>query len=183
VCGNHAPDERRALLGLALLASVIVSLGVLVDPRAADAATPAHVQSGANEIGSGTVNDLAFASPNTAGNLIVVYVIWNNTGTATVTDTRGNSYASAGAPTRWNSNNWSSQVFYARNVAAGANTVRATFGSAISYFGIVYIHEYSGVAAINPLDVSAAAAGSSSAMNSGSATTSNISGIAPPTGS
>ncbi len=51
---------------------VFLLIGASSNPPAADAATPAHVQSRANEIGSGTVNDLAFASPNTAGNLIVV---------------------------------------------------------------------------------------------------------------
>ena len=37
--------------------------------------------------------------------------------------------------------------------------MRATFANAIGYFGIIYIHEYSGVEAVNPLDASAAAAG------------------------
>ena len=100
-----------ALAKLALWASVIAAAGTLPNPPTADAATPAHVQSRANEIGSGTVNDLAFASPNTAGNLIVVYALWSNAGSATVTDTRGNSYATAGPATRWNNNTWSSQVF------------------------------------------------------------------------
>ena len=45
----------------------------------------------------------------------------------TVTDTAGNSYASAAPATTWNNGAWSSQVFYAKNVAGGANTVRATF--------------------------------------------------------
>ena len=118
---------------------------------------------------SGTVNSLAFSSNNTAGNLIVVYAVWGNTQPVTLTDTAGNSYASAAPATRWNNGAWSSQVFYAKSVAGGANTVRATFSQAISYFGIIYIHEYSGLDATNPLDASAAAIGSSQAMNSGSA--------------
>ncbi len=144
--------------------------GLFVADQAA-AATPAHVQSRANEVGSGTVNNLAFSSNNASGNLIVVYAIWSNTGAATVTDTNGNIYASAAPATRWNNNAWSSQVFYAKNVAGGANTVRATFANAITNFGIIYIHEYSGIDAANPLDVSAAAVGTGSGVNSGSATT------------
>ena len=49
--------------------------------------------------------------------------------------------------------------------------MRTTFGTAINSFGIVYIHEYSGIDTANPLDVAAATAGTGSAMNSGSATT------------
>ena len=156
-----------------VLATVLSATAVLLFAPAADAATPAHVQSRAQEVNAGTSNNLAFSSPNAAGNLIVVYAMWSNTSAATVTDTQGNNYASAAPVTRWNNNTWSSQVFYAKNVAAGANTVRTTFGTAINSFGIVYIHEYSGIDPTNPLDVAAATAGTGSAMNSGSATTTN----------
>jgi hypothetical protein len=44
------------------------------------AATPTFVQSRANEVTSGSTNSLAFSSANTAGNLIVVYVLWSNPG-------------------------------------------------------------------------------------------------------
>jgi glucose/arabinose dehydrogenase/PKD repeat protein len=158
---------------LSLLAAVLSLTAALLIADRADAATPSHVQSKAQEIRSGTVNSLAFPNANTSGNLIVAYVMWNNTGSVTVTDTNGNQYLSAAPPTRWNNNAWSSQVFYAKNVAGGANTVKATFATAINDFGIVYAHEYSGIDRTNPLDVSAAAAGTGSAMNSGSATTTN----------
>jgi glucose/arabinose dehydrogenase len=137
----------------------------------ARAATPAHVQSRANEINSGTVNSLAFGQPNTGGNLVVVYVVWTSTANVTVSDTNGNSYAAAAPVKRWNNNAWSSQVFYAKNAAAGANTVRATFGGSVGPSAIIYIHEYSGMDKADPLDVSSAAIGSGSAANSGSANT------------
>ena len=147
---------------LVLAAAVLSVTAALLFVPPADAATPAHVQSRAQEVNSGTSNNLAFSSPNAAGNLIVVYAIWSNTSAATVTDTQGNSYASAAPVTRWNNNTWSSQVFYAKNIAGGANTVRATFGTAINSFGIVYIHEYSGIDPTNPVDVAAATAGTGS---------------------
>jgi glucose/arabinose dehydrogenase len=157
----------------ALAALVLGVIGAVVVAPQAHAATPTHVQSQAREITSGAVNSLAFPNSNTAGNLIVVYAIWSNTSNATITDTAGNSYASAAPATRWNNNAWSSQVFYAKNATGGANTVQATLGSAINQFGIIYIHEYSGIDKANPLDVSSAGVGSSAAMNSGSATTTN----------
>ncbi len=156
-----------------VLAIGLAVAGTFVLAQAAQAATPSHVQSQAKEITSGTLNSLPFSNSNTAGDLIVVHALWDNASAATLTDTAGNTYASAAPATRWNNNTWSSQVFYAKNVAGGANTVRATFATAIRSFGIIYVHEYSGIDTANPLDASAAAIGSAKAMSSGSATTTN----------
>jgi glucose/arabinose dehydrogenase/chitodextrinase len=136
------------------------------------AAAPAFVQSRANEVTSGTTNTIAFANPPTAGNLIVVSVLWNNRGTVAVADNRANGYVSATPRTDWGST-WSSQVFYATNVAGGPTSVTATFGTAINGWGIVYIHEYSGIAAVNPIDGTRSAAGTTRAMSSGALTTTN----------
>ena len=157
---------------------------------AAHAATPANVQNRATEITSGTVANLPFALPNTAGDLVVVYVAWDNSSQVTISDSAGNAYASAAPavslpletastdPASWNNDAWSSQVFYARDVAGGANTVHATFHGAIKSFGDVYIHEYSGVDKASPLDVAARRPPArASAMNSGSATTTNASDL------
>jgi len=160
------------LLAVAAIAASLVSVA-----GPAEAATPAHVQSRAKEITTGTLNSLKFTNGNAAGNLIVIYVAWSNTSAATITDTKNNTYAAAAPATRWNNNTWSSQVFYAKNVAAGTNTVRVTFGSAITSFGDLYIHEYSGMDKAAPLDVAAAAVGTGGAMNSGTATTTNASDL------
>ncbi len=119
---------------------------------------------------SGTTASLAFSKANTAGNLIAVYVVWDNSGTAKVSDTSGNTYTAATARQSWG-NNWSAQVFYAANILGGANTVKVTFGTAITSFGIMYLHEYSGLATVSPVDVSASAAGTSASMSSGAVTT------------
>src|SRR5262245_59460322 len=154
---------RRALKRLAtgglVVAVVFAGLGLATE-RAAQAATPSFVQGGSQSARSGRTTTLAFSQANTAGNLIVAYVIWDNAGTATVTDTRGNQYAAGTARTAW-SNGWSSQVFYAKNIAAGANTVTATFANTITSSGLLYLHEYAGIDKVNPLDVSASAIGSS----------------------
>ena len=120
---------------------------------------------------------VAFTNNNTAGNLIVAYVIWNNTGAVSLSDSRGNAYASAGARRDMGqSGRWSSQVFYAKNVAGGANTVTATFASALQGgWGTVYLHEYSGVDRTNPFDVQSAAIGTARAMSTGPVTTSSAS--------
>jgi glucose/arabinose dehydrogenase len=167
--GRHGRRTRGAPLALAITAAAVVSLP---HPGLGAPATPQFVQVRAQEVTSGSTNSLAFNSANTAGNLIVVYAIWSNAGSASVSDSRGNAYATAAPRTTWGSN-WSAQVFYAANVAAGANTVTAAFATAVSGWAVVYIHEYSGVATASPVDVSRSATGTGSAMSSGSATTTN----------
>jgi glucose/arabinose dehydrogenase len=164
VCSGM-PGVRAATILVTVLA---IAAGLLSLAGPAEAATPAHVQSRAKQANS-TANSLAFTNANAAGNLIVVYVAWNSTANATVTDSKGNTYASAGPVQRWNNNSFSSQVFYAKNVAAGTNTVRAALTG--STWSGLYIHEYSGMDKSNPLDVATAATGTAAAMSSGAATT------------
>ncbi len=171
--------SRRCIRSITiLLVGIVAALGLPLTADPAAAATPSFKQVRTKEIGSGTSNSLAFNSANTAGNLIVVYANWSNTNTASVSDSRGNTYASAGNRVTWGSaSNWSSQIFYARNIAAGSNTVTVRFATSITSFGSVYIHEYAGMDKVDPLDVSAAATGTSAAMNSGPALTTNASDL------
>lgn len=163
----------NVMMAIALLIGIIPFM-----PKAHADATPTFVQGRSNEITTGTVNNLAFTNTNATGNLSVVYVLWGNTSAVTITDSAGNAYAAAGPRTSWGTGNgWSSQTFYAKNIAAGANTVTATFSANISStsskFGIIYIHEYAGIDKTNPLDVAITATGTTSAMSSGTITTTN----------
>jgi chitodextrinase len=163
----------RARIPLTFVAVATLLLGLL-SLNNAHALTPTFVQTNSHEVATSTTDSTVFNGANTAGNLIVAYVIWDSgTSTTSMSDTQGNAYTSVAAPTKWNTSKWSSQVFYAKNIKGGANTVKATFSSSISKFGVLYVNEYSGLDTINPLDVSAAAVGTSKAMNSGSATTTN----------
>ena len=159
------------IVGLAVALGMLLSLA-LPTVEAYAAATPTFVQTRAQEVNSGTTNSLAFNSANTAGNLIVAYVIWSNTSPVTLSDSKGNSYVSAAGRTTWGSS-WSSQVFYAKAIAGGTQhrygLVQPVRSAA---WAVLYIHEYSGVDKIAPVDTTATATGSSSAMNSGSLTTS-----------
>ncbi len=130
---------------VAIVAAVILAtLGSAVaNPKPATAAGPSFVQTQAREIASGKTDSVTFASANAAGNLIVASVFWNNTGAVTLADSRGNAYTSVATRRTWGSN-WSEQTFFAKNVAAGANTVTATFATTINGWAIVYVHEYAG---------------------------------------
>jgi outer membrane protein assembly factor BamB len=158
----------HVVLGIALvLAAAIFSI---VSPPRAYAASTAFVQGRDTLVTSGTTAKLAFNHANTAGDLIVVYVVWDNPGTVKVSDTRGNTYKAATARKTFG-NSWSAQVFYASSIHGGPDKVTATFGTAITSFGIVYLHEYSGLAKRSPVDVSASAVGTSASMSSGAVTT------------
>ena len=142
--GGSMLMRGRVRTCLSLLTASAIAVGALVVAGAAPAiaapATPQFVQVRAKEVTSGTTNSLAFSSGNTAGNLIVVYAIWSNTNSASVSDSGGNAYTAAGPRTTWGTN-WSAQVFYAKNIAGGSNTVTVTFATAVNSFGTIYIHE------------------------------------------
>ena len=61
-------------------------------------------------------------------------------------------------------------IYYAKNIAAGSNTVTVTFNQAAAFVD-VRVLEYSGLDTVSPLDVTAGAAGSGTTGNSGAATT------------
>ncbi len=125
---------------------------------------------------SETSVSVPFTAAQTAGDLNVVAVGWNNS-TATVsavTDTLNNSYALAVGPTVL-AGIASQSIYYAKNIAgaaAGANTVTVTFASAAAYPDI-RILEYRGADPDNPVDVTAANSGNSATSSSGAATTTN----------
>jgi chitodextrinase len=137
------------------------------------ATTPAFVQEKDNQVTSGKTVGATFSSPTTVGNLIVAYLIWDNPGTVSVSDSLGSTYVAAVGPTGWSNSKYSVQTFYAVNVIGGPDTVTVTFATSIRSFGILYAHEYSGIVQTAPIDGTAAAAGTSGPLNSGSATTTN----------
>ena len=113
---------------------------------------------------------ITYTAAQTAGNLNVVAVMWGDTTStvSSVTDSKGNTYALAVGPTK--ATGLTSAIYYAKNIAGGSNTVTVKFNQTASYPN-VNVLEYSGLDTANPLDVRAAATGSGTTANSGSATT------------
>lgn len=136
------------------------------------AAQPAIVQKAKAVSTSGVASlTCAFTSNNTAGNSIVVSCAAGNNGTITVTDSAGNTYTSAVSVA--NSTTFESQIFYAVNIAAGANTITVTPSASVSV--AVQIYEVSGLIAqaTNVLGQN-----TSNAATSATASASNIAGPA-----
>ncbi|OLE63874.1 MAG: hypothetical protein AUG04_03090 [Deltaproteobacteria bacterium 13_1_20CM_2_69_21] len=106
-----------------------------------------------------------FKATQSAGNLNVVVVGWNDTTSrvSSVTDTKGNAYQLAVGPAAV-PGALTQSIYYAKNIvaaAAGANTVRVSFTAAALYPDI-RILEYGGMDQLSPVDVTASATGSTS---------------------
>jgi hypothetical protein len=161
----HAIFGLRLLFFSALLAA------------AAGAATPAFVQVNSAVPQSTSVATVVvpFSAAQSAGNLNVVVVGWNDTvaTVSSVSDTSGNSYTLVAGPTPGTA--LSQSIYYAKNIAAaagGANQVTVAFSPAAA-FPDIRILEYSGIDPVNAVDTTVAAVGSSANTNSGSLTTAN----------
>ena len=108
----------------------------------------------------------AFASANTAGNLILAFVrMSTNTQTVTVSDSAGNTYADAVHQLQ-DADTSQIHVFYATNVRAGANTVTAMFSGSNNH-PFIAIYEYSGLSTTAPLDQTASVQASTSVPTCG----------------
>jgi chitodextrinase len=111
-----------------------------------------------------------------AGNLNVVVVGWNDTAAAiaSVADAKGNVYTRAVGPTA-QTGQLSQAIYYARNIlAAAANTNSVTVQFTVpAVYPDIRVLEYAGLDPVNPVDVTAAAAGISSSSSSGAVTTTN----------
>jgi chitodextrinase len=118
--------------------------------------------------------NVTYSAAQTAGNLNVVVVGWNDTSSQvqSVTDSSGNTYVRAVGPTV-RSGLGTQSIYYAANIVAagpGVNRVTVAFNQAARYVD-VRIAEYSGIAASNPVDAVSGAAGSGTTNSSGSVNT------------
>ena len=167
---SAAPAPAR-LLGL--LAALAAALGL-----ATPAIAQTFVQSGyAVPQTPQTTVSLAYSGAQTAGDLNVIAIGWNDATTVvqSVTDSRGNVYAIASGPTV-QPGIQSQAIYYAANIAsaaAGANTVTVTFSASASYPDL-RIAEYSGVATTTPLIAGSGASGTSTSASSGNVNVSSV---------
>jgi hypothetical protein len=131
----------------------------------------------------GTAVTVPSTAAQTAGNLNVVIVGWNDATAQvkSVTDKKGNVYQLAAGPTVLKSSvsSFSQAIYYANNIlaaAAGTNPVTVTFNTNADYPDI-RVMEYSGIAKSNPVDVVVGATGNSAMSSSGAVKTTNASDL------
>jgi len=131
------------------------------------------MQHASKDAGATNSSSLAFPGSNTSGNWIGVVIRAGHSGQVfTVSDTLGNIYRQAVLfnQTLDTPNGDTLAIFYAENITGGANTVTVSDSIANNTLRFALL-EYSGLAASNSLDVTAAAQGSGTLASSGNATT------------
>ncbi|HEY1303763.1 MAG TPA: PA14 domain-containing protein [Vicinamibacterales bacterium] len=114
---------------------------------------------------------VSFPGAQSAGNLNVVAIGWNDATSqvVSVTDARGNAYTRALATVQ--AGVQSQAIYYAANIAAGStNSITVRFNTAVS-FPDVRIAEYRGISAVTPVDGVRGATGTGTALTSGAVTT------------
>src|SRR5262245_9625695 len=158
---SKLPVAVTLSIGVAL---IVLSLRASVKVSAQTAIT--LVQHTSKDAGTTTSTTLAFPAANTAGNWLAVAVRAGLPNEIfTVTDSRGNTFRNAVQFTE-TGDNTSLAIFYAENVAGGANTVTVSDSLAATTLRLA-LFEYSGVAGTNSLDGTSTAQGTSSAPASG----------------
>jgi hypothetical protein len=181
----RTPQSQRgfaAYIAILAVVAVLVSIFSILQLRNAPApanlyqaqivsTTPAasspiaFVQSVGNNAGYGPTSKtlaLTFPSNNTAGNLIILSVNWGNTGiqVSSVTDTRGNVYANISGQVRYGQGYpQSNQLYYAKNIPAGLNTITVTMTGIPSTVFEARAYEYAGLDPTSPLDQFSSATG------------------------
>jgi hypothetical protein len=112
---------------------------------------------------------VAFPSPNTAGDFIIAFVRMSTaTQTVSVTDSLGNAYVDAVHQVQ-TSDGHQIHLFYAKNVRAGSNTIKAVFSAANNHPWLA-IYEFSGLSTTSPLNLTTSAQGYGTSANSGTIT-------------
>lgn len=159
-CTRHA--WNRAAFGLALLCCLPLTLRGASFGQAAYA-TPS----------AGATVNVSYKSAQTAGDLNVVVIGWNDTTSAvqSVTDSAGNTYRLAIGPTV--GNGLQQSIYYAVNIAGGINKVTVKFSKSATYPD-VRILEYSGYSTLAAI---AGASGNGTSASSGAATTAQASDL------
>jgi fibronectin type III domain protein len=168
------PAFRLLLERLALFA--VLPLVLFAHRAGAAVTTPGYVQGNYAVPQTPQMKvTLPYTAAQTAGNLNVVIVGWNDSTAhvSSLTDSKGNVYQLAVGPIVTGA--LSQAIYYARSIssaAAATNSVTVTFSTAAIYPDI-RILEYSGIDPVNPLDGVAGAIGNSATSSSSAVTTSS----------
>jgi hypothetical protein len=145
-------------------------------PRVQEAKAAVNfVQSNVRNAGPSSIQNSVTSSVTNAGDLLVVAVAWDQQSAtiSSITDTQGNTYTSAIGPTDWNGTSERAQLFYAKNILGGANTVTVKLSAAANNYFEVNVIEYSGADTGSPLDATSVATGTGTSLDSGSHSTSS----------
>ncbi len=173
-CRPYAPT-RSVGARFAMIRGFAAVLGCLGLIDVAQAAI-GYVQGTYASINPASSVTVTYGNAQQVGDLNVVIVGWydSTSDVASVVDSQGNNYVRAVGPTKY-PDIATQYIYYAKNIVAVApasNSVTVTFTNSVSYAD-VRVAEYSGIDAVDPLDIGSGDSGSSNDMSSGFATTAN----------
>src|SRR5215831_52921 len=168
--GTHG-DRSRKIVRAAIIA-VVALLAIHTAPTQAGAAVGFVQGNYAVPQSPQSSVTVAFPGAQTAGNLNVAVVGWNDSSATvtSVTDSAGNTYVRAVGPTIIQGRGTQS-IYYATNIRGAASNAVTVSYSAAAVFPDIRVLEYSGLDTTSPLNAIAAATGSGQAATSGSLTT------------
>jgi hypothetical protein len=156
------PAGLTAAVALLTLMSVSTTVGQ-------QARTWSHAQTVARDSG-GASNSLTFASVTQAGNLIIAEVDWSEESDfVSINDSQGNVYAQVGGEQHSSSVGVRSRLYYAANIRGGADTITTVVSGSPAWHE-VYLHEYSGLDPLAPLDAFSVAVGIGTEFTGGAVT-------------
>jgi hypothetical protein len=195
ITASNAPTSF-GVSGLPAGLSINATSGLISGTPAA-AATATVTLSATNSVGTGTANltltitalskvsfvqatagttpgstssfSVTFPANTVAGDLILVGFDFASAAFSSISDSQGNTFTEVGSQLT-SPGAAHSQVYYAKNIKGGADTVTVNL-SANSPWIEIYLTEYSGADQTNPIDGQAGAYGSAGAVSSGTATT------------
>jgi chitodextrinase len=153
------------------------SSGVNVTTSPGSSGTITFVQLKENRLTANSIslNTGTFGSPVGAGHLMVVWIWYASAArsVAKVTDTLGNVYARVVGPTTGTGGlaQQRQELWYAKNLAAGATSVTATFDAAVNADMSISAHEYAGADPATPLDATSTVAVSGTNVSGSPVTT------------
>lgn len=128
------------------------------------------------EGGIGAIHTFSISATG-SGHLVVLGIGFSQNGGGTivvssVTDNAGNSYAAVPGSFSRNGSNGTSDIWYAKNSAAGATSITVTFNATVDTYLVLY--EFSGVNTSTPVDT-----GTGSSGNTGLGSAIQTSAITP----
>ena len=143
---RHAVRRAGLIIGIAVLVALSVPAIESQDRR-----TWSHTQSVARNSGAGS-NALAFPSATDSGSLIIAQVDWSeDSDFISIGDVQGNVFMQVGGEQHSPGIGVRSRLYYAANIRGGADAV-TTIVSGSPLCHELYLHEYSGLDPIAPLD-------------------------------
>lgn len=168
---QQAPRATIARALTRLIAKLLfVAVIFLVPAVSILSATPAYVTGDTNSC-TATSCTANLAATNARDTIILGVFVVNSTSVSSVTDSQGNTFTLINSQT-WSSNNFVERLYYAKNIAGGADTITLTL--AASAYMELHSYDYSGLDPSSPVDVSATpATGTGTSGTSGSLTTTN----------